>query len=504
MVFVFVWLIVDVSPDQTSNLSRIMDLDIDIGADAVDHIAIANQESLFGLETKMRKIKGWLKEILDEMYYLKKRKERFTQTNRTANISSAARDVHNYIIPAPPGRGDETDNELIKRICEWLTKVSFGSIYSESSSKATEGTGMWFIESEEFGRWKRGDSKILWGTGKPGAGKTTLSSIVIKHLQKDNIARQAPVIFAFCRYTEKYSPSEIFASWIQQLLRRDRSTLEHVRESFRTHKRDNSRPLDVELHQLMSAVVRKFDRVFIVLDGLDEAEEDARKPLLDFINSLPSNTHTLIMSRPLGSLQCLFPCAVQVDIEARNEDIEQFVEKRILDIPSLHAILLGKAAAKEELCTAIKRKSGGMFLIAALQVEALKGCISIQSLMKKLETLPIGLNELYDHTLERIEAQGKEKSSLAKQVLLWATYALRPMSILELQEAVAIEFDSKPFDANRISPIELLLDICCGLVTLDTSAQRPQEPGFYDEDKNHPNVRLIRTFHSSPTSGSSV
>ncbi|KAJ2934174.1 hypothetical protein H1R20_g2886, partial [Candolleomyces eurysporus] len=414
----------------------------------------------------------------------------------TANFLSAARDVHNYNISVPPGGADETaDDKLIERICEWLTKVNFGSIYSESHSKATGGTGMWFIESGEFHRWKQGDSKILWGTGKPGAGKTTLSSIVIKHLQKADVARQAPVIFAFCRYTEKYSPSEIFASWIQQLLLRNRSTLEHVRDSFRAHERGNSRPSDVELHQLMSAIVKKFNRVFIVLDGLDEADEDARKPLLDFINSLPSNTHTLVMSRPLASLQRLFPSAVHVDIEARNEDIERFVKKRILDIPSLYAVLLGKDAAKEELCTAIKRKSGGMFLIASLQIEALKSCISVQSLMTKLETLPIGLNELYDHTLERIEAQGQEKTSLAKRVLLWVTYALDSISIEALQQAVAIELDSKTFDANRMSPIELLLDVCCGLVTLDIRGEVPGTSKF---------VRLIRMFHSSQTSGSTI
>ncbi|KAJ2934212.1 hypothetical protein H1R20_g2893, partial [Candolleomyces eurysporus] len=409
----------------------------------------------------------------------------------TANISSASRDVHNYIISAPPGDRDETEDKLIGQICEWLTKVSFSSIYWESISKATEGTGMWFIESEEFGRWKREDCKILWGTGKPGAGKTTLSSIVIKHLQRDdNTARQAPVIFAFCRYTEKYSPSEIFASWIQQLLRRNRSTLEHVRESFQTHGRVDSRPSNVELHQIMSAIVQKFNRVFIVLDGLDEAEEDARKPLLDFIESLPSNTHTLIMSRPLGSLQRLFPCAVQVDIEARNEDIERFVKKRIPEIPSLNAVLLHKDAARDELCTAIKRTSGGMFLIASLQIEALKSCISVQSLMKKLETLPIGLNELYDHTLERIKAQGEEKTSLAKRVLLWVTYALDPMSVDALQQAVAIELNSKTFDMNCMSPIELLLDVCCGLVTLNNYWQGRKV------------VRFTRRFHSSPTSGS--
>lgn len=43
--------------------------------------AIANQESLSGLETEMRKLEGLVKEIVDEMGYLKKREERFTDTN---------------------------------------------------------------------------------------------------------------------------------------------------------------------------------------------------------------------------------------------------------------------------------------------------------------------------------------------------------------------------------------------------------------------------------------
>lgn len=43
--------------------------------------AIANQESLSALETEMRKLEGVVKEIVDEMGYLKKREERFQVTN---------------------------------------------------------------------------------------------------------------------------------------------------------------------------------------------------------------------------------------------------------------------------------------------------------------------------------------------------------------------------------------------------------------------------------------
>ncbi|KIM46742.1 hypothetical protein M413DRAFT_440322 [Hebeloma cylindrosporum] len=71
--------------DEQSKLSRVIDLDIDIGADAVDYNAIANQESLSGLETEMRKLEGLVKEVVDEMNYLSKREERFTSTNFSTN-----------------------------------------------------------------------------------------------------------------------------------------------------------------------------------------------------------------------------------------------------------------------------------------------------------------------------------------------------------------------------------------------------------------------------------
>ncbi|KAF5357038.1 hypothetical protein D9756_006739 [Leucocoprinus leucothites] len=76
----------DVPYDKAAKLASIVDLDVDIGADAVDYNAIANQESLSSLETEMRKLEGVVKEILDEMEYLKKREERFTSTNTSTNI----------------------------------------------------------------------------------------------------------------------------------------------------------------------------------------------------------------------------------------------------------------------------------------------------------------------------------------------------------------------------------------------------------------------------------
>lgn len=79
------WLSPDVKTILARNMTRTIDLDIDIGVDAVDYNAIANQESLSGLETEMRKLEGVVKEIEDELDYLKKREERFATTNLSTN-----------------------------------------------------------------------------------------------------------------------------------------------------------------------------------------------------------------------------------------------------------------------------------------------------------------------------------------------------------------------------------------------------------------------------------
>jgi len=76
-----------VNENQAHKYSRLVDLDVDIGADAVDYNAIAKQESLSGLEVEMRKLEGVVKEIVEELNYLKRREARMRDTNGELSIS---------------------------------------------------------------------------------------------------------------------------------------------------------------------------------------------------------------------------------------------------------------------------------------------------------------------------------------------------------------------------------------------------------------------------------
>jgi len=115
-----------VPQSEAEKYHRVIDLDVDIGAEAVDyksvfflslippvqpapyptrnglctdphvialHSAIAAKESLSGLETEMRKLEGLVKEIVDEMAYLKAREIRFQSTNREIHARSLPRTI---------------------------------------------------------------------------------------------------------------------------------------------------------------------------------------------------------------------------------------------------------------------------------------------------------------------------------------------------------------------------------------------------------------------------
>lgn len=66
---------------ESAQRTRTIDLDIDIGADAYDYNALANQESLSVLEVEMRKLENVVKEIQEEMQYLQNREMRMRDTN---------------------------------------------------------------------------------------------------------------------------------------------------------------------------------------------------------------------------------------------------------------------------------------------------------------------------------------------------------------------------------------------------------------------------------------
>ena len=107
------------------------------------------------------------------------------------------------------------------------------------------------------------------------------------------------------------------------------------------------------------------------------------------------------------------------------------------------------------------------FLVAALQIESLKHCISVKKLRQVVELLPSGLDDLYRHTWRRIEAQTEDEVSLATKAIIWLTYAYQSLTVTELQHALAVSDDVEGFDEDDVVAEELIISVCCGLIVVD-------------------------------------
>jgi len=87
-----------------------------------------------------------------------------------------------------------------------------------------------------------------------------------------------------------------------------------------------------------------------------------------------------------------------------------------------------------------------------------------------LDMLPTEVNSIYMEAMGRISGQVESDRELAKRVLIWVTYTRRPLSLTELQHAVAICNDMTDMDLEAIVHEQILTTVCAGLVIIDQNS----------------------------------
>ena len=87
---------------------------------------------------------------------------------------------------------------------------------------------------------------------------------------------------------------------------------------------------------------------------------------------------------------------------------------------------------------------------------------------KALESLPPNLYTSFQNIITRIRNHPNEsQAEIGVRVLMWIHFACRPLTLVELQHALAVEKNDVEFDADNIPPPKAVLDYCLGLVVVD-------------------------------------
>lgn len=358
------------------------------------------------------------------------------------------------------------------QLLECLSTHDHSKEQHDSISRFKEGTGKWLLDGPKFKQWIDGEFDTLFCVGMPGAGKTVMSSMVIRHLFRTfRLSHErVAVAFLYLRYDLRgtQSTEHILGSLVKQLVDQVVKIPDAIEQAFkeRFENRYEGRPWLV----LLQAAVESFSCVYFVIDALDEGEMLRTKHLITTIRSLQNAQIKLFAtSRVIPDIKQWFRGDQSIEIRGSNGDIASYAESRIIELPSCAQTTPG---LRDEIVQAIVKSTQGMFLLAKLHIDSLKDKRSVKAIKSTLKMLPRGssaymYDEAYDMAMRRIDDQPENDKKLAKEVLTWIAHSMRPMDASELETAISVQLGAANIDPDNLVPIDDLLSLCAGLVTLD-------------------------------------
>lgn len=114
------------------------------------------------------------------------------------------------------------------------------------------------------------------------------------------------------------------------------------------------------------------------------------------------------------------------------------------------------------------------FLLAQLHFDSLMDKTTpkqIRTALQRMRRDSEALSSAYKSTVERIKCQQRGFRDLAQKVLSWITYSQRPLTVIELQHALAAEFGDTELDSDNIEDEDLIVSVCAGLITVDDESK---------------------------------
>ncbi|KAH6871653.1 ankyrin repeat-containing domain protein [Thelonectria olida] len=229
-----------------------------------------------------------------------------------------------------------------------------------------------------------------------------------------------------------------------------------------------TRPSFDEIFGLFEMEVKRYSKMHIVVDALDELEEQGRELLLNKLCEYP-NINVFVTSRlkPEVKWSNSFQLA---EIEPLLEDIRFYLSERIDREPGIQAHVKKDASLREDIVSSIEAQAQGMFLMARLQMDNLRGCASVRSLRRGLSTPLASLKSTYAELLSRILSSYMAPS--ATRLIGWILCATRPLTLLELTHGLSIEDGDASLDASCLVDIDRIISSCEGIVIIEKESRR--------------------------------
>lgn len=161
---------------------------------------------------------------------------------------------------------------------------------------------------------------------------------MVDHLKRTYTDAQVGIAFVYCSYKDPdQTPENLVASLLRQFAQRLPSLPVEIRNMYKQHTKEKTRPSLAEYLHLLHIVVRMFSQAFLLVDALDEYKEEdgARKKFLAALKELSAGVRLVVTSRWIPAIESDFSEALKLEIRADSEDVAQYVRCRVATTPRL-------------------------------------------------------------------------------------------------------------------------------------------------------------------------
>ena len=147
----------------------------------------------------------------------------------------------------------------------------------------------------------------------------------------------------------------------------------------------------------------------------------------------------------------------------------------------LGRLMRNQPSLKDEILTSVVANADNTYVLAGLYLSSLANLgLSEAEILAMLKTPPEGYSQLYEQHMKRIQAAGigdpfGHASSLGTRILSWVVCTKRPLSLAELQDALAVDLKKPDFDPAARYDKATIIAVTAGLVTIDNNGKNGNE-----------------------------
>ena len=357
-------------------------------------------------------------------------------------------------------------DERRKALNTWLAACSTSDLYEMAVRNRLAGTCEWILHAPEFQAWASNDfptktAKFLWVHGPPGYGKTTLCTNIIDY-GSDHFSCPFAYYFFSADSETRSDPFAALRSWVAQIVAREPEAFRTACDRCECSDADTATRTDIL--DILKAITRQVPHCTLIMDGLDECAWtsqglfpcDGLQSAAGFLGSIKqvvsgTTTRVAMLSREEPHIRHAFASAFEQNGQSATEysisskDVRadamifsrNIVDKKLANKP---------AAQRSDLSQKMVERCDGMFLWMKFLGNDLRGGMNTKKLHNVVEQAPAQIERLYDRNWARMLSMPDCDKNRALQILRWAAFAIRPLTIIEITEALLIVDDDRHDD----------------------------------------------------------